>query len=157
LTGYYKINMFLKVLFAFLWSGVKYLIGVASCMAMFSNPGIGFLITSAGALSGVLVFTFGGWWVEQIFKKKFMSHGKHFNKRTRMLIRLKRNGGLPLVAILTPVILSIPIGCIMATTFVHNRWKIVLYMAFSVLIWGVFIFGSQWIFGIDLAKAIRSL
>lgn len=147
--------MLYKVLWAFIWSGIKYLIGVASCMAMFSNPGLGFLVSTFGGICGIMLFTFGGWWIEQKLKQIFLSKSRHFNKRTRLLVRLKHNGGLPLVAILTPVLLSIPVGCIMATTFVHSRWKIVFYNSLSVLIWGAIIFGSQWIFGIDLAKMIR--
>jgi hypothetical protein len=122
---------------------------------MFSNPFLGFAVSSAGAIFGIFVFTYGGIWIEDKIKHRFFTKGKHFNKRTRMLIRLKHNGGLPLVALLTPVILSVPIGCILATTFVHNREKIVLWMTLSVLLWGLVIFGAQWLFNIDVAKMLR--
>lgn len=148
--------MVYKFLWALFWSGVKYLIGVASCMAIFSNPAMGFLVSTAGAFLGILSFTFGGWWIEQKLKTWFFTKGRHFNKRTRLLIRLKHNGGLPLIAILTPVFLSFPVGCILATTFVHSRWKIVFYMAGAAFVWGMVIFGCQWVFDIDLAKLLRT-
>lgn len=144
-----------KLIWAFLWSGIKYLIGVASCLALFSNPLWGFVITTLGAMFGSIVFTFGGIWIETWFRKRFLSKKSHFNKRTRLLVKLKRNGGLPLVALLTPVFLSIPIGCIMATAFVHQRWKIVGYVTISAAFWGVLIFGGQWIFGVDIASWLR--
>lgn len=147
--------MVLKVLIAFLWAGVKYLISVALCFGMFSNPFVGFLVSTAGALFGVIVFTYGGFWIEEKIKHRFFEKGKHFNKRTRMLVRLKHSGGLPLVAFLTPIIISVPIGCILATTFVHSREKIVLYMSMSFVFWGIIIFGAQWLFHIDLAQMLK--
>lgn len=148
--------MLFQTLVAFLSSSVKYLIGSALCLGMFSNPLMGFFVSSAGAIMGIFVFTYGGMWIEEKFKKRFMSKGKHFNKRTRMLIRLKHSGGLPLIALLTPIFLSIPIGCILATTFVHSREKIAIYMTASVFIWGIIIFGTQWLFDLDLTQILRS-
>lgn len=147
--------MLVKVFIAFLWSGVKYLIGAGLCLGMFSNPIMGFMISTLGAIFGIFIFTYGGLWIEEQLKRRFMANRSHFNKRSRMLVRLKRSGGLPLVAILTPGILSIPVGCILATTFVHSREKIVLYMTASVALWGAVIFGTQWVFNLDLASAIR--
>ena len=147
--------MFFKVLIAFLWAGIKYLVSVALCLGMFSNPFLGFAVASSGAIFGVFVFTYGGLWIEEKIKDRFFVKGKHFNKRTRMLIRLKHNGGLPLIAFLTPIILSVPVGCILATAFVHNREKIVIYMSAAILLWGLIIFGSQWMFDIDLASYLN--
>jgi hypothetical protein len=143
-----------SIILAFVWAGVKFLIGAALCMVSFSNHFIGFLVCTSGAFSGVVVFTYGGLWIEEKFKHRFLTKGKHFNKRTRLLVRMKRNGGLPLVAFLTPVFLSIPIGCIMATTLVHSRRKIIFYMFISVVFWAVVIFGTAALFNLNLAKAL---
>jgi hypothetical protein len=143
-----------SAIIAFLWSGVKYLIGATLCMVTFSNPILGFLVSTAGALAGIFVFTYGGLWIESKLEHRFFAKGKHFNKRTRLLVRMKRSGGLPLVALLTPVFLSIPIGCIMATAFIHSRKKIVFFMTLSVLFWGIIIFGSALVFHLNLADAM---
>lgn len=148
--------MFIKALVAFLTSSVKFIIGASMSLGSFSDPITGFLICSSGAITGVFIFTYGGLWIEERITRKYFSKKKHFTKTTRRLVRLKRSGGLPLVAILTPVILSIPVGCILATAFVHNRHKIVLYQSISVLIWALAIFGSQWLFNVDIPAMISS-
>ena len=143
------------VIIAFLWSGVKYLIGAALCLVSFSNPILGFSVCTAGAATGIFVFTYGGFWIETKIKEKFMRNGKKFSKRTRNMIRIKHSGGLPLVALLTPILFSIPVGCILATTFIHSRHKIVLYQILAAVFWGVIIFGAQWIFHFNLADKLR--
>ncbi len=49
--------------------------------------------------------------------------------------------GLIGVAFLTPVIISIPIGTIIANTFEENKKKIFLYMFFSILFWSCLLTG----------------
>ncbi|MBS3913359.1 MAG: hypothetical protein KG003_02580 [Bacteroidetes bacterium] len=142
---------------AFFWSAIKYLIGAALSMVVFTNPLLGFFVTTTGAITGIIFFTYGGLWIEEKFRRRFLSKGKHFNRRTRLLVRLKRSGGLPLVAFLTPIILSIPLGCIMATAFIHSRTKIVVYMTLSVVFWGSLIFGSAGFFHLNLADRLSGV
>ena len=145
--------MWANLITVFLMSGLKYLVGAAWALGSFAHyfsprtaHFIGFFISTAGGIAGIFVFTYGILWIEEAFKHRFLKKGKHFNKRTRLLVRLKRGGGLPLVALLTPVLLSIPLGCIMATTFIHSRKRIVFFMSLSVVFWGVIIFGSAMLF-----------
>jgi hypothetical protein len=48
-----------------------------------------------------------------------------------------------LVAFLSPVVISLTVGCLLAITFIHNRPKIVTYMIISIFIWGIMIFGGK--------------
>lgn len=146
------------IVLAFLWAGVKYLVGAALCLVSFSNPLVGFVVSTAGAVSGIFVFTYGEIWLnEHVIKKYFFKKGKRINKRNRFLIRLKHSGGLPLIALLTPVLLSIPLGCILSTTFIHNRKKIVLYQSIAAVFWGVVIFGAQWMLNLNLAEKLEDI
>jgi hypothetical protein len=142
-------------MFAFLWAMVKYLVGVAFALATIKNHFLGFVFTSFGAMVGIVIFTYGGLWMNNM-SKRILPNGKKFNKRNRMLIRIKHSGGLPLVALLTPAVLSIPVGCILATTFIHDRRRIVLWMWAAVLLYGVVIFGALWIFNINLAERLQT-
>jgi len=63
---------------------------------------------------------------------------KVFTKRSRSIVKIWKKYGLYGIAFLTPVILSIPIGTIIANSLVGNRKKIMLYMFVSLLFWSTF-------------------
>ena len=60
---------------------------------------------------------------------------KVFTKRNRRLVTIFRKYGLLGIAFLTPVLLSIPIGTIVANSFEPKKRKIFLYMFISILFW----------------------
>jgi hypothetical protein len=62
---------------------------------------------------------------------------KIFTRRNRNVVKVWRKYGLFGIALLTPVLLSIPIGTILANSLVNNRRKIIIYMFFSLLLWSV--------------------
>jgi hypothetical protein len=141
--------MVYKIVVAFLLSSVKYALGVAWCMARFDNHYLSFFVTLLGGATGVVVFTYFGhviqaWWA------KFRKKKKVFSKTNRRLVWLRNYGGLGIVALLSPIIISIPGGCLLASTFVHSRKKILLYMFASLLLWSVAIFGALELFKVDL-------
>lgn len=60
-----------------------------------------------------------------------------FTKRNRRIVRIWKRYGLTGIALITPVILSIPIGTLIANSLVDDRRKILLYMFISILFWSV--------------------
>ncbi|MFM7016648.1 MAG: hypothetical protein ACKOX3_10005 [Bacteroidota bacterium] len=60
---------------------------------------------------------------------------KVFTKRNRRLVTIFKKYGLFGIAFLTPVLLSIPIGTIVANSFENKKRKIFLYMFISILFW----------------------
>jgi hypothetical protein len=60
---------------------------------------------------------------------------KVFTKRNRRLVTIFRKYGLFGIALLTPVLLSIPIGTIVANSFEPKKRKIFLFMFISILFW----------------------
>lgn len=62
---------------------------------------------------------------------------KIFSPRTRKFVRMWKKYGLIGVAFLTPVLISIPIGTIIANSFENNKAKIFLYMFFSIVFWSL--------------------
>jgi hypothetical protein len=63
---------------------------------------------------------------------------KIFTKKNRKIVTIWRKYGLIGIAFLTPVILSIPIGTIIANNLVDDKRKIFLYMFVSILFWSLF-------------------
>lgn len=62
---------------------------------------------------------------------------KVFTKRNRKIVSIWQQFGLIGLAFITPVILSIPIGTVIANSYVSNRKKIFLFMFVSILFWSV--------------------
>lgn len=74
---------------------------------------------------------------------------KLFTKRNRRIVRIWNKYGLFGIAAITPVILSIPIGTLVANSFENNKRKILIYMFFSVLFWSVAFTSVLEIFQVD--------
>jgi hypothetical protein len=141
---------------------IKYLIGVTFALKWL-NPIEGFLSTTIGSGISVLIYVYGGTELTRFFReRKIRRQGDKykkpliFTKKNRFLVKIRKNGGLPLVAFLSPVVISLTVGCLLAITFIHNRPKIVTYMIISIFIWGIMIFGGKNLlyaqFGWGLAK-----
>lgn len=62
---------------------------------------------------------------------------KIFTKRNRSIVKIWKKYGLAGIAIVTPVILSIPIGTIIANSLENNKKKILFYMFLSILFWTI--------------------
>lgn len=60
---------------------------------------------------------------------------KIFTKRNRRLVTIFRKYGLFGIAFLTPILLSIPIGTIVANSFETKKRKIFIFMFISILFW----------------------
>jgi hypothetical protein len=62
---------------------------------------------------------------------------KIFTPRNRKFVKIWRKYGLFGLAFLTPVVISIPVGTIIANAFEDNKPKIFIYMFFSIVFWSL--------------------
>lgn len=62
---------------------------------------------------------------------------KIFTRNSRRMVKVWQKWGLMGLALITPVTISIPVGTFIATRFVSNKKKVLLYMFLSVLFWSV--------------------
>lgn len=62
---------------------------------------------------------------------------KKFTKGNRRIIRIKQRFGIWGIGFLTPCIISIPIGSVLAARFYHHRysWKTLLVIYFWIIFW----------------------
>ncbi|MCX7744341.1 MAG: hypothetical protein N2167_07220 [Flavobacteriales bacterium] len=121
----------------------------------------GFLFGVSSGLLGVLTFMFLStiilrfwhWLKEQIGIKP--AHPKKlFSKRSRMLVRIKSKYGLAGIALLSPIIISIPVGAFIAMRYFKNKKKVFLYMFAGVVLWSL-IFASSASLVIKIFKTIE--
>lgn len=139
------LSVFLLGATRFLWApGTAIVAGFSFSKTIF--------VTSLGGIAGSSFFYFFGSvvihgienWRRRVRKRSKRPQPKIFTRRSRRIIRLKRSFGLIGLVILTPCILSIPVGCIVAAKFYrHNKSTYPLLLLSSIL-WAVVLTTIFW-------------
>lgn len=135
-----------KLLSVFLISTVKFMWAPGASMVSGFSFSQTILLTSFGGMTGITFFYFfGRWAIEKIENIKRRSRGytfpegnpKVFTKRNRRIVKFKLSFGLIGLVIVTPALLSIPIGCVIAAKFYrHNRLTYPMLLL-STIVWSV--------------------
>lgn len=135
-------------------SGVKYLFAVIPLLAGSQRAWyLDMLIVTTGGLLGVFIFTYLGAFISSRLSKYHFFRFKY--PKLKRFVRIKNSYGLIGIAILSPVLFSIPVGCIISTAFEHDKLKIIRYQAVSVVVWSIVLFGLKGIFGINLGEKLH--
>jgi hypothetical protein len=153
-----KLFKLLQVLFI---SAVKFL------FAPFISIGYGFnyfqtvLITAVGGILGILFFYFLSRWIirqyylysplvysyftgEKIEKsigtlQKDNLLKKKFTRKNKLIINIRNKYGYIGIILLTPVLLSIPIGAFLAQKYYSKKNNTLIYLSISIVLWSFFI------------------
>lgn len=134
-----------KFLSVFFISMVKFMWAPGASLVSGFSFGQTILITSLGGMTGITLFYFfGRWAVEKMERVKRRSRTsvpelkrRVFTMKSRRIVKFKWSFGLIGLVIVTPTLLSIPIGCVIAAKFYrHNRFTYPLLLL-SALIWSV--------------------
>lgn len=135
----------------FLLSAVKLLFAPGTAVASGFTFWKTVVVTTAGGTAGVLFFYFLGQWIMQrmgvyadrwrSIRNKSKGRRSVFNRKNRFIIRVKHRYGLIGLALLTPCVISIPIGAVVAARFYnHDRLTLPL-LILSVILWCI---GLTW-------------
>jgi len=116
------------------------------------------LTTTIGGFLGILVFYYSSSFITHLFgkfiylekdqlkskknnyylkSKQRLGNKKVFSKKNKFIIRTRNRYGLAGIVILTPVLLSIPLGAFLANKYFSNRKYTLHYLLLSVLLWSV--------------------
>lgn len=137
------LHSFANYLAVIITSAVKYFFGVTGAIASNFNFIETLICTVGGGMLGVVVYLYlwdlmlGVYY--KFFPKKLKPYkpvSKGRRKLFKFIIKYETLG----IALLTPILLSVPIGTILASTFEENKWKIKWYMFLSFLGWSVAIY-----------------
>ncbi len=150
------INVF-KLVQIILISAFKFLFAPLISFKMGFNYLQTMLYTTIGGILGVLFFFFLSKIVITLYKKYLSGYIKYvlskfrkkntytaptivkvkrkFTRKNKFIILLKSKFGLIGIAILTPTILSIPIGTFIASKYFTNKKSILIYLSVSVAFW----------------------
>jgi hypothetical protein len=104
-----------------------------------------FLVTVSGGIFGNIFFTFLSaailkWWHQRRVKKGNLHKQKIFTKTNKRIILIKKRFGLTGIALLTPILFSIPLGAFIAEKFYKDKRKIIIYLSVSVVFWNLVIY-----------------
>jgi uncharacterized membrane protein len=144
-----------EIISVFLLSTVKFVFGAVPFAL---GLGFSFLeavtVTSAGGFVGVSIFVYmSDWIVDRIKKRKLekkhdqpVPEKKKFTRKNKIIVKVKMRFGLIGIAFLTPLLLSIPIGCFLAVRYFKNKHRILVYMFVSILFWSVSISSFKLLF-----------
>lgn len=150
---------FLKILIVFAVSSIKFLFAPALSFSMGLNFIQTFLSTTAGGIVGVVFFFFLSRWMITLYAKYFTYYfhllrtklygllnlripafipARRFTKRNRLIIKVVRKYGLGGIVVLTPILLSIPVGTFLATRYYSTNRFLLIYLCSSVIFWSLF-------------------
>jgi uncharacterized membrane protein len=146
-----------EIISVFLLSTVKFIFFGAVPLAL----GFGFsffeavTVTSLGGFTGVVFFVFlSEKLIENVKKlkaKKQQSNTnqapkKIFTRKNKFIVKVKHRFGLIGIAFLTPLLLSIPLGCYLAVRYFKDKHLILIYMFVSILFWSVSVSSAKLFF-----------
>ncbi len=149
-----------KLISVLLTAGFKYVVAVMMAFGM----GLGFIWSviacTVGGMLGVAVYTLA----EEFLRKRIMAvrrkKGKKMfkvNRTSRLIITIKHHHGLLGIAVLTPVLLTVPVGTIAGLALGYHWRELFTYMFFSFLGWSLFFFGIYALTGWNLNEWLTGI
>lgn len=138
---------YLKVLEVGLIASVKFLIAPFEAERQGFNFYQSFIITTSGGIIGIIAFTFIGdliayGWIKLLglFRKPVQDGvpaKRKFTLRNKFIVRAKMKFGLLGLVITTPSIISIPIGTFVTHRFYKRKYRNVMLIIISLIIWSL--------------------
>jgi len=131
----------LELAFVLFTASVKFAIAVTYMLARNSEYDYFDILIRliAGGSLGVVVFYYFSNVLNRLIGKLFGKKKKKniFSKKVRRFINIKNKYGLIGIALLTPVVLSIPVGCFIASRFFYKKKITIIAMLLGVVFWSV--------------------
>lgn len=104
-------------------------------------------VTASGGIVGTIVFTYLSEGIinlyhriKQRLTKKKSKPPKKFTRANRLVVLTKKKFGLIGLSIITPLLLSIPLGVFLAVRYYENKEKIIFSMSLSICAWAVILY-----------------
>ena len=96
------------------------------------------LLTIAGMMTSVVVISYAGKAAQRFYMSRRKKKNKPiFSKQSRRIVRIWQRFGIRGIAFLTPVIFTPIIGTMVAIVLGVSKNKILMYMLFSAVVWGI--------------------
>lgn len=146
-----EVTQWLRILEVALIASVKFLLAPFEAERYGMSYWDAFIITTGGGIAGIFIFYFSGhfiarWWqhnmakIKSFFTRRPVSDFEGENRRVmtrtnKLIVRIKKRFGLAGIAFITPCIISIPVGTLVAVAFYRKRKPVLLYLLVSLVLW----------------------
>ncbi|MEQ9188478.1 MAG: hypothetical protein RLP15_12135 [Cryomorphaceae bacterium] len=130
----------LRITGLILFSSVKFLFAPSTVYLSGYNYWQTLLITMVGGILGVTVFFYTGSAIFTYIRDRFSrgnAEKKTFNKKNRFIIRIKSSWGILGIALLSPCLLSLPIGSLLAARYFRNDPRTLPMLIGAVVVWSL--------------------
>ena len=120
------------------------------------SPILTVVITVAGMMTTILIFTFFGEKLREKVLRRFLKPKKVFTPKNRRFVKIWRKYGEMGISFLTPILLSPPGGAIIAMALGGSRKKTVAYMFLWSVVWSTIITYTFYYAGDELREFLGS-
>lgn len=103
------------------------------------SPLLTVIITVAGMMTTILIFTFFGEKLRERILRRYLKPKKVFTPKNRRFVKIWRKYGELGISFLTPILLSPPGGAIIAMALGGSRKKTIGYMLLWSVVWSTII------------------
>ena len=142
------IEELLKAIPAFFFSMLKFILGPTLGYAAGLHILTTTLVSIAGMMTSVTIFTYFGEWIRAMILNRFYKNRRKFTKQSRRIASWRKYG-LTGIAILTPLILSPVLGTLLAVGATRSKTRIMVAMLVSASIWSVLLSSVIYFLGRD--------
>jgi hypothetical protein len=138
--GEYK-EFIIKIISVLLMSAVKFPFGYPLAQKFHFSTWLTMLCMIGGGMLGVIFYLYLWDGLVRMKRRFFPRKPKpvKFTRFKRKLVHIIKKYEVWGVAFLSPTIISLPIGTILASSFEHNKWRIKKIMFISIALWAVFL------------------
>lgn len=150
-----KSNLAFKIIQVLLMSGIKFIfappLSIESGLTYFQT----IAVTTAGGIAGIFFFYYLSGGIIRLYrlliprlkslltepaavtitKTRSTKPKKRFTWKNKLIIKIRKKYGMYGIVLLTPVLLSIPIGAFLANKYYSKNKNVLLYLSASVIFW----------------------
>src|SRR5687767_5496586 len=145
-------QVILKVLSVYFSSMLKFVFGPLGGYAAGFSLITTILVTVAGMMTVVLLFTFFGNWIREKVIYRVIKKRSKFSSSNRKFVTIWKKYGLIGVAALTPLLLTPIGGTLLAVSSGSPKEKIIFYMFISASIWSILFSTALYFFGNEVLE-----
>lgn len=132
---------FLEILIVLLTSSIKHTFaGIPTGYVLkFSYIEV-MLYTALGGAMGILFFMYFARGTKKLYLYYLKKRGitpRKFTRMNRFIVRVKQRFGLIGIAFITPPIMSVPLGAIVAATIYKDKRRVFIFLLGGVIFWSV--------------------
>lgn len=152
------ISYWSKLVTIFLFSIVKYGLGLFTAINLDTGILPSIMANLAGGAIGLLIFiNFGSFVTKKYYAIRYKSKPyPRFNQWNKFLVKVRKSMGLLGISILSPILLTLPVGAMLALQITSNKTKIFIYMFSCCILWSSLFFFLSLYLDINLYEVIMS-